>query len=59
MQTAKREIARLRAIVSLGLNNLLLLTDSYKVRRTKQNPDACLATDINSCLFMTSIRVFL
>ena len=31
MQAAKKEITFLRTMISLGLNNLLLLTDSYKV----------------------------
>lgn len=39
LETAKKEIASLRAIVSLGLNNLLLLTDSYKVSHWVQYPE--------------------
>ena len=38
LAAAKEEIKRLRAAVSLGVNNILLLTDSYKVTHWVQYP---------------------
>lgn len=38
LEAAKNEIRHLRAILSLGQNNLLLLTDSYKVTHWVQYP---------------------
>jgi nicotinamide phosphoribosyltransferase len=38
LQQAKAEITKLRSVISSGLNNLLLLTDSYKVTHWAQYP---------------------
>ena len=38
LEQAKEEITKLRSVIATGLNNLLLLTDSYKVTHWAQYP---------------------
>ena len=48
LETAREEIKRLRAAAALGANNILLLTDSYKVTHWVQYVMCNIAVGVDS-----------